>query len=261
MKKLHKPTERVLDILLLLSKSKHGLNLTEISEQTNIPKSTISPILKTMVEMKFTSLDVNNKYTIGINSYKVGQSFEDSFDFLEVIKQYMKKIVNECNEICQIGIYNDGDVVYISKEEPSQSIKLISSVGKAIPAYSTALGKSLLSQFTDEEIKEVYKNGLKSITVHTITNIDTLLKDIQNVRKYGYSYENSESTLDVECIAVPLYNNNNLFASISISIPSFRASEEKNNQIIELLIDYKEKIEAAVDDKKVNLSLETILSE
>ena len=261
MKKLHNPTKRVLDILLLLSKNKYGLNLTEISEQTDIPKSTASPILRTMMEMKFIDLDAQNKYIVGINSYKVGQGFEDNFDFLEVIKQYMKKIVSECNEICQIGVYNNGNVVYISKEEPSQSIKLISSVGKAIPAYSTGLGKSLLAQFTDEEIKEIYKNGLKPITPYTITNIDDLLKDIQNVRENGYSYEDSESTLDVECIAVPLYDKENLFASMSVSIPSFRASEEKNKQILKLLMHHKEKIEAAVSDKKVNLSLESILSE
>jgi len=48
---------------------------------------------------------------------------------------------------------------------------------------------------------------------------------------------------------------------MSVSIPSFRASEEKNKQILKLLMHNKEKIEAAVSDKKVNLSLESILSE
>ena len=119
----------------------------------------------------------------------------------------------------------------------------------------------MLSQFTDDEIKEIYKNGLEAITPHTITNIYDLLEDIQKVRKYGYSYENSESTLDVECTAVPLYSNGNLFSSISISVPSFRTSEDKNKQILNLLMHYKEKIEAAVDDRKITLSLESILSE
>lgn len=260
MENLHKPTKRVLDILLLLSDNENGLTLTEISEETNIPKSTISPILKTMIEMRFIDIDEFNKYKIGINSYKVGQRFEDSLDFLEIIKQYMKKIVRECNEICQIGIYSDGNVVYISKEEPSQAIKLISSVGKAIPAYSTALGKSLLSQFTDEEIREIYKNELKPITPYTITDMDRLLKEIQKVREKGYSYEKSESTLDVECVAVPLYNKGKLFAAMSISIPIFRSSEEKINQILNLLMLYKEKIEAEIGDREVNLSLENILS-
>ena len=65
-----------------------------------------------MIEMRFIDIDEFNKYkTMDKQTMKVGQRFEDSLDFLEIIKQYMKKIVRECNEICQIGIYSDGNVV------------------------------------------------------------------------------------------------------------------------------------------------------
>ena len=49
----HKPTERVLHILLLLSGHPEGLSLTQIAEMLQIPKSTISPILQEMVYQNF----------------------------------------------------------------------------------------------------------------------------------------------------------------------------------------------------------------
>ena len=41
----HRPTERVLDILELLSNSEDGMTLTELSKALNAPKSSIMPLV------------------------------------------------------------------------------------------------------------------------------------------------------------------------------------------------------------------------
>src|SRR5699024_3031372 len=99
---LHRPTQRVLDILLLLSQNEDGLSHTEISQLTDIPKSTISPILRTLEEMKFVTLNAHNKYAIGINALKVGGTFIKSNSGIDIIRSFMEEIVDECNEVCQL---------------------------------------------------------------------------------------------------------------------------------------------------------------
>lgn len=98
---MHNPTKRVLDIMLYISEYE-GLGLSDISEGTQIPKSTISPILKTLVEMKFLHCDPSGRFYIGKNAFKVGSVFLRSFSATDVIRQYMAQIVNECNEICHL---------------------------------------------------------------------------------------------------------------------------------------------------------------
>lgn len=44
----HRPTERVLDILELLSNSEEGMTLTELAKALNAPKSSIMPLVHTM---------------------------------------------------------------------------------------------------------------------------------------------------------------------------------------------------------------------
>ncbi len=72
----------------------------------------------------------------------------------------MKDIVFVCGEICQLGVLDGSDVLYIEKTEPKQAIKLESYVGKNLPAYATALGKCLLSGLNDDEIRKLYYANL-----------------------------------------------------------------------------------------------------
>ena len=240
---MHKPTQRVLQILLAIASEKEELTLSEISEKTNIPKSTISPILSTMVNLKFLSRKDNMKYKIGINTFIAGESYLESTSLLEMIKNNMAEIVKECNEICQLGIIQDNNVFYIAKKDPTQSIQLMSYVGKFLPLYSTALGKVLIYKKSKEEIKNLIGTTLTPLTEYTITDIDTFLAEIDKVKSRGYSYDIQETSLDARCVAVPIEKDDKVIAAISVSVPTFRSSDEKLNSILEILLKYKNKIE------------------
>lgn len=240
---MHKPTERVLNILLTLASEKRSLTLTELSEITNIPKSTISPILATMVDMKFLNKKEDQKYRIGINSFVVGETYIESTSILEMIKSNMTEIVKECNEICQLGIIQGGKVLYIAKKEPKQAIQLISYVGKLLPIYSTALGKALISKKSDEEIKLLIDDNMVSLTENTITDIDEFLNEMKEVKFNGYAYDLKESSLDYMCVAVPIEKDNKIITAMSVSVPVYRSNKEKFDKILEILIKYKEIIE------------------
>lgn len=240
---MHKPTERVLNILLNLASEKKSLTLTELSEKTNIPKSTISPILSTMVKLKFLTKKENQKYRIGINSFVVGEKYIESTSMLEMIKSNMNEIVKECNEICQLGVVQEDKVFYIAKKEPQQAIQLMSYVGKFLPLYSTALGKVLLSKKSKEEIIELIGTDFPALTEFTITDINKFIEELSKVRKNGYAYDFKETSLDAICVAVPIEKDGRVIAAISVSVPAFRSSEDKFTTIIEILNKYKISIE------------------
>lgn len=244
---MHKPTERVLQILLTLASEKEDLTLSEISDKTGIPKSTISPILTTMVELKFLSKKDNMKYRIGINSFIVGESYIDSTSILEMIKNYMTEVVKECNEICQLGIVQDNKVFYIAKKEPKQSIQLMSYVGKFLPIYSTALGKVLIYKNSQDEIRELIGADMEALTKYTITDIDEFIDEIEKVKSRGYSYDIQETSLDAKCVAVPIEKDGKVIAAMSVSVPTFRSSEEKLKGILEILLKYKREIESTFE--------------
>ncbi|GAI30708.1 unnamed protein product, partial [marine sediment metagenome] len=69
-----------------------------------------------------------------------------------------------------LGVLEEGEVLYLAKEESSQTIRMISYVGKRAPLHCTGLGKVLLAYLSAEERKEILgKKVLPRLTQNTIT--------------------------------------------------------------------------------------------
>lgn len=248
---MHMPTLRVIKILEEISKYEKGLSMTDIAEKTAIPKSTLSPILKTMLENNFLSVK-DNLYLIGFGIYRLASSYSKKSDAISIIKSYMKNIVEECNEICQLGIYEEGNVFYIAKVEPKQAIKIVSSVGSRIAANAPALGKALISNFDEEYIRNFFTNRMVKYTKNTTIDIDELIKQVNEVKKNGYALEYGEISEDIRCIAIPLEVDSRVVAAISISIPKYRADDENMKKCRDVLLKYKKIIEADISNIDLN---------
>ncbi|MFD1347838.1 IclR family transcriptional regulator [Oceanobacillus caeni] len=242
----HKPTERVLNILQLLSEKRDGITLTEIAQSIHAPKSTIYPIIQTMLDRKFIHLDKSTlKYTLGISTLGIGASYLNNEEMIKFIKKEMNYIVNRIGETSQMGILDGGNVLYLLKEDPNKDndIRLVSYVGKRLPAYCTALGKALIYQYNKEELQLLFPEGLKRFTKNTVTDFDTLEKQLKKVKIDYIASEIEEITKHVCCYAVPLNVNEKPVAAISVSIPTFRITKEKIELTTELLLHVKDKVE------------------
>ena len=154
---------------------------------------------------------------------------------MQFIKSEMEYAVNETNEICQFGIRSDNSVLYIAKVDSKEAIRLVSSVGKRLPLYCTALGKALLYQLPFEKVRALYPNGLEKFTEYTITDFETLKKEWDEINASKFAHEKKETALDICCYAVPICCNQKTIASLSISVPAFRDTEEKAKLIKDIL--------------------------
>ncbi|WP_145483635.1 IclR family transcriptional regulator [Yersinia rohdei] len=249
MKNTHMPTARVLNIIETISSMDDGINLTQLSLKTGINKGTIHPILKTLVEYNYANFDKsNNLYHLGISCSTLSRSFFEKTFWLKVINKEMQNIVNTCNEVCQMGILDRGEVLYIDKVQSDQAVQLVSNIGTRLPATLSALGKAMLCEFTDEQIKEMYPDGFIALTPYSAQDIDTLRKQFNQIMSSGFSVDDREINEETVCYAVSLKQRGRNIAAISVSIPYFRASEDKIKQVIGVLIDAKTRIEDALNN-------------
>ncbi|WP_100065667.1 IclR family transcriptional regulator [Miniphocaeibacter massiliensis] len=234
--KLHQPTMRVLKILECIDQNPQGLSLKDISEYIESPKSTIYPILNTLIENGCLKLNRFGNYEMGFKTFQLGLSYSANLSVVDIIRKEMLDIVDECKEICQLGVLVDDQVYYLAKVEPNQPIKILSYVGKYMPAYCTGLGKALLSFFSNEDIEEIYKDiELKKYTENTITNINDLIKEIDSVRTTGFSNDDQEAMEFASCIAVPINMYKGSKLALSVTYPMFRRTDENINKIKEAL--------------------------
>lgn len=239
----HNPTLRVLKILELIDKSTDGISLSEIAATLEMPQGTISPILKTLLAFHYVR-QTGNLYRIDFASFELGLSYSNENNALSFIRRQMREIVSNIGEICQMGVLRGRDVYYLLKENSNTFIQINSNVGMRMPAHITGLGKALLSGLGDGELRKMYEGyEFISYTSSSITDLNVLIRQLRDVRKKGYASENEESTPDICCVAVPLEENGEIRAAISVTVPKFRYSESMKRDIIKLLKQKKKLIE------------------
>lgn len=249
---LHKPTERVVNILNIISKNSGQLTFSNISKLIDIPKSTLSPILKTLVELELLVIDPTSQtYTIGLNAFQIGQTYLENINGLDLIKSHMRTIVNECNENCQVGINHNHEVLYLARIESPQPIKMMSSIGRNLPLYCTGLGRALLCEYSESTIKKLYSNELRKFTENTITDVNEIVKIIEKAKNDGYCEEIGEITSDAQCVAVPIISNGNIIAALGVSLPIFRASSESIEKIKQLLKEHSNAITKELENLNI----------
>jgi len=125
---------------------------------------------------------------------------------MELVKEaapYLKELRGQSNETVHLAVLDEGKVLYLAKEEPSQSIRMVSRVGRHVPAHCTGLGKVLLAYLGEEEREKIIRGkGLASLTKNTITGEGKLGQEISKIREQGFAEDR--------------------VAAISISGPAFR---------------------------------------
>jgi DNA-binding IclR family transcriptional regulator len=187
----------------------------------------------------------------------VGVNYIPDKTAYQFITAEMEHVAAQTSEICQMGILDQGQVFYIAKVDSKEDIRIASFVGKRLPAYCTALGKAMLSSKTTAELQALYPNGLTPCTQHTVTGFSELERQLQTVNVRGYAYEKGETTDQIECFAVPLCKNKVIFAAISVSVPSFRATTEKNELICSVLMQTRSRIEDYINTN--DIAIDTLL--
>lgn len=252
----HRATIRVIEILDLISECSSGVSLTEISTKIDAPKSSIYPILKTLSENNLLTYNPNNfTYRIGYKTFELGNCYLDNFNIMDEIKVSMTNIVNICLETCHFAVLIEGDVLYLQKIDSPEPIRMMSTLGKRIPAYGTGLGKALLIDHEMHQLKKMYPNGLVKMTENTICSFEELYKQLTQARIEGFVYEIEESNDHIRCIAIPLRKKGVIVGALSVAIPTFRYSEDKAVIIKQLLKNEKEKTDKLLDKTLADFSL------
>lgn len=233
---LHKPTWRVISVLEAVAGTRNGATLSEIAKALDCPRSTLTPILKTLTDANYLTCEEDSlRYHIGRRAYIIGNTFQPSGDILDLIKDQMELVAEQCNENVHLGILEQNEIMYLIKVTGSKPLQLISSVGRRLPAYATALGKALLYDHSLNELEALFPEGLTPLTEHTLPDVKALYQDIHKDPNHEFTYEQEEITKYARCIAMPLRVNGRIVAALSISFIIFDADKEHVTSIKNLL--------------------------
>jgi IclR family pca regulon transcriptional regulator len=145
----------------------------------------------------------------------------------------LKRARDELAESVSLAVLDDDRPLFIARAEAEHILSTGVRVGAHLPAYCSATGRVLLSQFSDAEIMQrIGRKPFPARTPHTITKLAPLLAEIQAVRKRSFAISDEELELGMRALAVPVTGDRNeIIAAISVSAASarVRAADLRNH--------------------------------
>ena len=207
--------DRALRIIEFLAENPTGAGITEISKSLGLSKGTVHRLISTLKERDFAYQSSNTQlYRLSYKILYLYNCISNNIDMFKVSRPIIRKFADKVDATVHLATLDEkrSNIVYIDRIEPMNSQKpfvMSSRVGKKAPCYCTAAGKMLLSQYSDDEIRDIMKGEeYKTYTDKTIKNIDEFLEEIHKVRKQGYALDENEYDHGIICISIPIYNSN-----------------------------------------------------
>ena len=231
---------KAIEIIELLSASEREIGATEISSHLNYGVSSTYHLLATLKMCGIIEQDVNTKkYRLGLKLWKIGKMAREQNHLTTYIQPYLRKLRELTGETSNLTVLDNSEIIYIAQEESEKLVRMFTKIGARAPLYCSAAGKVLLAYQPEEKQESIIK-GLRfnKFTENTITSSKALKKELEEIKKMGYAFDNEERELGVECIAAPIFDfDKQVIAAVSVSGPKARFDQESIERFITNLLD------------------------
>ncbi|WP_314059640.1 IclR family transcriptional regulator [uncultured Vagococcus sp.] len=240
---------RASKIMDFLAASTKNECLKDIASATDMTTSTTLKILDTLLMIGYVTREKESKeYSLGPSLVRYANKYINDSILVKVATPLLEALQEQVDETIHLGIYSGNEVMYLSKLEPKkQSIYMTSKVGNTRPLYSSAMGKAILATFSDEELAEyLMKTEMIPFTTNTITNTMALKAEINQVRTIGVAFDDEEMEKDCFCIGAMIQLEDNQYGAFSVSMPKFRVTAAKKEELSRLIKATKADIEKEI---------------
>ncbi len=209
---------RALDILESLALVPDGLTLTALSHRVGLHKSTVHRLLSTLADRNYVEL-TSSGCRLGLRVADLGSRLLNSMELRTESAPLLRQLSHRLQRVVHLAVVDEGEVVYLDKVEPVESIRLYSSIGRRAPFHCTGLGKAIAAFRPVQEVKGwATRHGLSPKTARTLTEWPDLEAELGRVREQGYAFDEIEHEENVRCVAAPIRDYRGLvIAGISVT--------------------------------------------
>jgi DNA-binding IclR family transcriptional regulator len=199
--------ERALSILELLASKHQGLSTSAISRSAQVPKSSTSYLLRTLVARGYVHRDEETgQHTLGIRVLSLGGQAIQGMALREVAVPHLRGIVERTRLGAHLAILDHGDAVYIEKIESPGFIKMDIWIGRRVAPQLTAIGKALICHLEPHDVREIAaRHRVSPASSKTIQSLPHLYDELARTRQRGYAVDDEEHAVGVRCIAAPVF--------------------------------------------------------
>ena len=227
---------KAFDILNCFENDTQEIGIKEIADQIGMPQSSVYRIIQSLefIGLIFQNRE-NKKYRAGTKLLELSRKCGCLEGYCTAAKKSMEALALETKETVNLAILSCDKIVYIHKVESPHVLRPNFVLNAAYSACTTALGKVLLAEHSDQSLEWVYQNNTQEIQVP----FADFLTELKQVKQDGFAYDDQLFSPGLRCVAAPVRGpGGKVIFSMSVSAPAMRMEDETYQKVRDLVVRY-----------------------
>jgi len=221
-----KTTKTIFEIIETLD-AKGSASISELSQDLDIVPSTIHKHLNTLESNGYLVKD-GAEYRNSLKFLTIGMRTKRENEVMPIARSALYQIAEESGELAWFVLEEHGYAIYLEKAEGEYAVQPFTQIGEREYLHNVAAGKAILAYLPEDRVKKICdQRGLKKFTENTITDRESLLSELKDIRERGYAFNRGETMNNHRAIASPILYKQEVMASIVLSGPKKRMTGDR----------------------------------
>ncbi|GAJ78514.1 LOW QUALITY PROTEIN: transcriptional regulator, IclR family [Vibrio sp. JCM 18905] len=223
--------EKALQLLMQVAVSPFPVSAKTLSEQLNVPLSSLYRHLKLLKEWNLIEESVHDKtFVVGPAALLLMHSYETAQHGLDMVETILARLVQQTGgEMAAYMVPAGYRALCVRQKESMQALRCSFVQGQSQPLLRGASSKVMLAfmpQSRCEKILRYFNQDHRR---------DEWNKSLTTIRKHGYAVSTSEIDPGVSGISAPVMKGSKLIGAVSVMAPAHRVEKDKQRIILHVL--------------------------
>ncbi len=219
---------RVAEILVELAGSQSGLGVAETARRLALPKSVVHRALQSLTASGVLRTATDQRYYAGPVLMALGARAVRESDLREAAIPQLHHLMESTGETAALSLRAGRSRVHIAQVESAREVRMIVSLGIASPLHVGGTGRCILAFMEEHEQEQILASPLVAFTEQTITDAETLRKELEHTRREWVAVSHGERQPDSCVVASPVLDmHDQPVGAISVCGPRSRFEDDK----------------------------------
>jgi DNA-binding IclR family transcriptional regulator len=244
-----KSLEKGVDLLFLFDANRRVLDVKDIAAALGLPLRTTYRFVTTLRKRHVLLLEEGTgRCRLSPRWRRLIGAIEESGDITRLATPFLIDLARKSGETVQLFVVSGDDGVLVHVIESSHTLRVGPRTGQRVPLHCGAGTKALLA-FRPPEEWDAYirRTGLKRYTPNTVTDPETLKRELRAIRRAGFVVTYQEYIPGARALGVPILDPaGTVTASVSVTGPGTRLTVQRARQFKPLALETARQISLAL---------------
>ena len=219
-------------IFQLLTSTRKAMTASEIAKELDLPRTSVFRILKTL-EGEGMVQTMGKNYAVGHRLINLGLQMISHIPERQLCVPILQELTKTTQESSHFSILSGANALFIEVCDSPHALRVARRTGSLIDMHCSASGKVLLAYSTPEACEALLNRiEFPPRTENTHKNKESLLPELEHIRRAGFALDDIEYHDHVRCLSAPAFNaTGQVVGTIGVSSADSRFPKSRVDQI------------------------------